>query len=223
MPADSPNIVTIAVVGGTGKEGTGLALRWALNGYRVIIGSRDAARAADHAKALNQRLGDDFLVGMGNADATEKADFVVLSVPYSAHADTLEGIKDKLGGKILIDIAVPLQPPKVRTVYVPPGTSAAQEAQKLVGDGVRVVAAFHNVSAEKMQEPDTKIDCDVLVTGDDADAKAHVIQLVEAAGLRGIDAGSLANSVAGESLTAVLLYINKKYGVKGSGIRITGL
>ncbi len=220
---DRPTIVTIAVVGGTGKEGTGLALRWALNGYRVIIGSRDAARAAEHARALNERLGNDFMTGLSNADAAEKADFVVLSVPYSAHADTLEGIKEQLAGKILIDIAVPLQPPKVRTVFIPPGTSAAQEAQQQVGSGVRVVGAFHNISSGKIAEPDTEIDCDVLVTGDDAEAKADVIKLVEATGLRGIDAGSLANSVAAESLTAVLLYINKKYGVKGSGIRITGL
>ena len=223
MPSDSSTIVTIAIVGGTGKEGTGLALRWALHGYRVIIGSRDAARAADHAKALNERLGDDFMTGKGNADATAEADFVVLSVPYSAHKDTLDAIKDKLDGKILIDLAVPLQPPKVRTVYVPPGLSAAQEAQKQVGDGVRVVGAFHNISSEKMQNPDTLVDCDVLVTGDDDGAKADVIKLVEAVGVRGIDAGSLANSVAAESLTAVLLYINKKYGVKGAGIRITGM
>jgi NADPH-dependent F420 reductase len=220
---DRPTIVTIAIVGGTGKEGTGLAMRWALNGYRVIIGSRDAARASDHARQLNERLGADYLSGMSNADAVAQADYVVFSVPYSAHADTLETIRDGLAGKILIDIAVPLQPPKVRTVYVPPGLSAAQEAQKQVGEGVRVVGAFHNVSSEKMAEPDTVVDCDVLVTGDNADAKADVIKLIEGIGLKGIDAGALANSVAVEGLTAVLLYINRKYSVKGSGIRITGL
>jgi NADPH-dependent F420 reductase len=223
MPTDSPTIVTIAIVGGTGKEGTGLALRWALHGYRVLIGSRDAVRAADHAKTLNERLGADFMSGMSNGDAVAQADFVVLSVPYAGQKDTLDSIKDQLDGKILIDIVVPNQPPKIRTAYVPPGHSAAQEAQEQLGSGVRVVAAFHNVSSDKMQEPDTKVDCDVLVTGGDESAKADVLKLVEAIGLRGFDAGPLANSVAAEALTAVLLSINKKYGVKGSGIRITGV
>lgn len=223
MTDNAPTLMTLAVVGGTGKEGTGLALRWALNGYRVIIGSRDAERAANHAKELNGRLGSDLLTGMSNEDAVGQANLVVLSVPYSAHEKTLTGLKDALQGKIMVDVTVPLQPPKVRRVHVPPGHAAALEAQALLGDNVRVVSAFQNVSSEKMQEPDMEVACDVLVTGDDADAKADVIKLVEAAGMRGIDAGPLANAVAAESLTAVLLYINKKYSVKGAGIRITGV
>jgi hypothetical protein len=220
--SDERTLITVAVLGGTGKEGSGLALRWALNGYRVIIGSRDADRAAEKAAEFNKMLGSPYLIGKGNADAAAEAQIVVLSVPYSAHQSTLEGVRDQLTGKILVDVTVPLQPPKVRTVHVPDGRAAALEAAALLGEGVRVVSAFQNVSAEKMGDPHTHVDCDVLVTGDDADAKAEVIRLVEAAGMRGIDAGPLANAVAAEALTPVLLYINKKYGVHGAGIRITG-
>lgn len=216
-------LLTIAVIGGTGKEGSGLAMRWALHGYRVIIGSRDAARAQAHAQELNARLGDELLTGEGNPDAAAHADVVVLSVPYSAHHDTLAGIAPALNGKIMVDISVPLQPPKVRTVHLPEGKAAALEARAQLGEGVRIVSAFQNVSAEKLGDPETVVDCDVLVTGDDAEAKAAVFRLVEAAGMRPIDAGPLENSVAAEVLTPVLLFINRKYGVKGAGIRITGV
>jgi 8-hydroxy-5-deazaflavin:NADPH oxidoreductase len=223
MTLDDKTIISVAVIGGTGKEGSGLAMRWALNGYRVIIGSRDAERAASHAYALNRRLGADVITGMANPDAASQANMVVLSVPYSAHYDTLEAIREHLEGKLLVDITVPLLPPKVRTVYVPEGKSAALEAQMQIGDGVRIVSAFQNVSADKLQDPNSVIECDVLVTGDDEDAKAEVAQLVAAAGMRAVDAGPLVNSVAAEALTPVLLYINKKYGIKGAGIRITGM
>jgi len=220
---DVPLLLTVAVLGGTGKEGSGLAMRWALNGYRVIIGSRDANRAMERAGELNTQLGVDYLIGKDNASAATEAHLVVLSVPYDAHAATIESVKDQLQGKILVDIAVPMQPPNIRSVYVPPGKSAALEAQAIAGAGVKVVAAFHNVSASKLKDPNTQIDCDVLVCGDDDDAKKDVMHLVEAAGMRGIDAGPLVNSVAAEALTPVLLHINKTYGVKGSGIRITGV
>lgn len=216
-------LITVAVLGGTGKEGSGLAMRWALHGYRVIIGSRDAGRAAEKAAEFNTALGGDYLTGKGNPEAAAEAQIVVLSVPYSAHKDTLEAVRDQLAGKILVDVTVPLQPPKVRTVHVPEGKSAAQEAAALLGEGVRLVSAFQNVSAEKMGDPRQDVDCDVLVTGDDAEAKQAVITLVEAAGMRGVDAGPLANAVAAEALTPVLLYINKKYGAHGAGIRITGI
>ncbi len=220
---DARTLVTIAVLGGTGKEGSGLAMRWALQGYRVIIGSRDAERAAQKASEFNEKLGGNYLTGMANAAAAAEAQFVVVSVPYSAQRQTYEAVKDKLDGKIVVDVTVPMQPPKVRTVHVPEGKSAAQEAATMLGEGVRLVSAFQNVSSEKIADPAINADCDVLVTGDDADAKAEVIHLVEAAGMRGIDAGPLANAAAAESLTPVLLYINKKYGVHGAGIRITGL
>jgi NADPH-dependent F420 reductase len=222
MTSDERTLLTVAVIGGTGKEGSGLAMRWALNGYRVIIGSRDAERAQAHAAELNARIGADVLVGMGNPDAAAEANVVVLTVPYSAHVGTLESIKAQLDGKILVDITVPLQPPKVRTVHLPPGGSAAQEAKTIVGENVRIVSAFQNVTHEKLQDLERSIDCDVLMSGDDVEAKDEVGKLVEAAGMRPIDAGPLANAVVAEALTSALLYINKKYGVKGAGIRITG-
>lgn len=216
-----PLLQSIAVLGGTGKEGSALAMRWALGGYRVIIGSRSAEKAQTSAAEMNQQLGADYLTGMDNAAATQAADIVVLSVPYSAHAATLEGVKDYLEGKILVDITVPIVPP-VTTVTVPAETAAALEAQTIVGPDVRVVSAFQNVSYVKLKDPAGEVDCDVLVTGDDADAKAEVIKLIESAGMRGIDAGPLANAIVAEALTPVLLYINKQYKVKGAGIRITG-
>jgi 8-hydroxy-5-deazaflavin:NADPH oxidoreductase len=220
---NGPIMMSIAVLGGTGKEGSGLAVRWALNGYKVIIGSRDAQRAAERATELNAEMRGDYLAGMVNSEAARTADIVVLTVPYSAHRATLEGVKEHLEGKILVDVTVPLQPPQVRTVHVPEGKAACLEAQSYLGDGVRVVAAFQNVSAEKLKNPETNVNCDVLVCGDDDDAKQQTIKLVEAAGMRGIDAGPLANAVAAEALTPVLLYINKAYKVKGAGVRITNL
>lgn len=220
---DLPLLLTVAVLGGTGKEGSGLAMRWALNGYRVIIGSRDAQRASNRAGEMNTQLGVDYLIGRENAAAAAQADLIVAAVPYDAHLTTLEGVKDQLQGKVLVDLAVPLRPPNVRQVYVPPGKSAALEARELLGDNVRVVAAFHNVSAAKLKDPNGEIDCDVLICGDDAEAKKDVMHLVEAAGMRGVDAGPLVNAVAVEALTPVLLHINKTYGVKGAGIRITGI
>ncbi len=223
MAQDRGTVIIVAVLGGTGKEGSGLAMRWALNGYQVIIGSRDAERAASRAAEMNAILGGDYLTGLENAAAAAAADVVVLSVPYSAHRATIESVKQHLNGKVLVDLTVPLDPPKVRVVHLPEGKAAALEAQSYVGDGVRVVAAFQNVSAEKLAQPNASVDCDVLVCGDDEAAKADVIRLAEAAGMRGVDAGPLANAVAVEALTPVLLHINKKYGVKGAGIRITGL
>jgi len=223
MTSDERTLLTVAVIGGTGKEGTGLAMRWALNGYRVIIGSRDAERAQNHAAELNARLGADVLKGMANSDAAAEANVIVLTVPFSAHQGTLESIKSQLDGKILLDTTVPLQPPRVRTVQLPAGGSAALEARTIVGDTVRIVSAFQNVTHEKLQDLEATIDCDVLMSGDDAEAKNEVAQLIAAAGMRAVDAGPLANSVAAEALTSVLLYINKKHGVKGAGIRITGI
>lgn len=216
-------IKTIGIIGGTGKEGSALAKRWALNGYRVLIGSRDATRATDRAAELNAELGGEYLIGMVNADAAKEAEIVVLSVPYSAHRASLEEIKPHMTGKLLVDVTVPIKPPTVDHVYVPEGKAATLEAQAFLGDGVHVVAAFQNVSFVKLKNPATEVDCDVLICGDSADAKEEVKQLVHAAGMRGIDAGPLVNAVAVEALTPVILYINKTNGIKTAGIRITGL
>jgi NADPH-dependent F420 reductase len=214
----------IAVIGGTGREGPGLALRWAKSGrYQIIIGSRQTDKAQRVAAELNQRLERDLIRGMANPDAAGAADLVVLTVPYSAHAPTLESIRDQLAGKILVDVSVPLRPPEVNRVHLPPGGSAAVEAQALLGDAVRVVAAFQNVGSAHLKDPDQPIDCDVLVCGDDAAAKAEAIAMARAAGTRGLDAGPLQNAVVVEGLTAVLIGINQRYKVRGAGIRISGL
>ena len=219
---DGHDTMSIAILGGTGKEGTGLALRWALANYDVIIGSRDAERAHTHAQELKSEHNLSRISGMENSDAASAADIVVISVPYSAHHSTLQGVAQQLSGKILVDVTVPLQPPAIRTITLPEGKSAALEAQEFLGDDVRVVSAFQNVGWAKLQKPDADVECDVLVTGDDSEAKAKVIELAEAAGMRGIDAGPLVNSIAAESLTPILMYINKTYQVKGAGIRVTG-
>lgn len=213
----------IAVIGGTGQEGSGLALRWAAAGLDVIIGSRQAARAEQAAAQINDRLGRPAARGMENAAAAAAAQVVVLTVPYSAHADTLTAIRDAVQGKVLVDVTVPLRPPKVSRVWIPPGRSATEEAQALLGPGARVVCAFQNISAEHLSDLDHTIDSDVLICGDDAAAKAMALKLAARAGMRGIDAGPLQNAVVVEGLTAVLIGINLRYKVKGAGVRITGL
>ncbi len=215
-------LLTIAVIGGTGKEGKGLAYRWAQAGYHIIIGSRTADRAKAAAEELNQLLGADIVQGMDNGAAAQAADMLVLTVPYSAHASTLEMLKDAAQGKILVDVTVPLVPPKVTKVQMPKAGSAAQEAQSILGENVHVVSAFQNISHEHLMS-DEPIDCDVLVTGKGKAARLEVLKLVEAAGMRGVDAGVLENSVVAEGLTSLLIYINKQHGVKSSGIRITGI
>lgn len=223
MPNDQSTVVTIAVLGGTGKEGSGLAMRWAKAGYRVIIGSRDEARAQQKADEFNTQMGVSLLQGMENRAAAEAAGIVVLTVPYDSHKTTLEHVKEALKGKILIDVTVPLQPPKIRTVHLPEGKAASLESQALLGPETRVVTAYQHVSAVHLQDGEHAPDCDVLICGDDEAAKDEVIHLTEALGMRGIDAGSLANAVAVEAMTPVLLYINKKYKIKASGIVITGI
>jgi NADPH-dependent F420 reductase len=224
LAREPSKLMTVAVLGGTGKEGSGLVLRWAQGGYRVLIGSREASKAEAKAQELNAVLGEVLIRGLSNEEAAAQADLVVLCVPYAAHEPILESVKDVVQGKILVDVTVPLQPPHVRTVYIPEGNAAVLEAQALLGEGVRVVAAFQNVSAVHLKELDHKIDTDVLVCGDDENAKNEIYRLIESIdGMRPVDAGPLANAVAVEALTPVLLYINKRYKVSGAGIRITGL
>ena len=219
---DSHLLLSIAVVGGTGKEGKGLAYRWARAGYHVRIGSRSAEKAVAAANEIKEMLGEGVSVeGMSNAEAAQDANIVVLTVPYSAHRETLESVKDKLKGKILVDVTVPLVPPKVGTVQMPAAGSAAQEAKEIVGADVEVCAAFQNISYEHLLN-DSDAACDVLVTGTSKEARAETLKLVEAAGLQGWDAGPIENSVVVEGLTSVLIGINKKYGSTHAGIRITG-
>jgi 8-hydroxy-5-deazaflavin:NADPH oxidoreductase len=217
-------IRTIAILGGTGKEGKGIAYRWAKAGYRVLIGSRKQEKAEAAAKDLKLLLGDApaDIAGLANLDAASQADIVAITVPYAAHRPTLESLKDVLQGKILIDVTVPLVPPKVTKVQMPPAGSACQEAQEILGEGVKVVAAFQSVSYENLLE-EGDASCDILVTGSGRASREVVLKLVADAGLVGWDAGPIENSVVVEGFTSILIGINKKYGVTSSGIRITGV
>jgi 8-hydroxy-5-deazaflavin:NADPH oxidoreductase len=215
-------MLTIAVLGGTGKEGKGLAYRWAKAGYKVLIGSRTSEKAVTTASEILEMLdGQGSVVGTSNAEAAAQANIAVLTVPYAAHRETLESVKDLLGGKLFIDVTVPLVPPKVSKVQMPPAGSAAQEAKEILGENVEVVAAFQNISHEHLLD-DGNVECDVLVTGSSKNAREEALKLVEAAGLVGWDAGPIENSVVVEGLTSVLININKQYGSTHSGIRITG-
>jgi NADPH-dependent F420 reductase len=222
----SEEIKTIAILGGTGDLGTGLARRWVEAGYTVIIGSRTEEKAqtamADLTAVMNERgVANIAVQAMENLAAATIADLVVITVPFSHQASTLELVKDVLQGKILIDVTVPLVPPKVAKVQMPEEGSAGQIAQTLLGKEVSVVSAFQNVAAHHLQEG-KGLDCDVLVTGNNIEAREVVIGLVEAAGMRGFHAGPIANAAAAEALTSVLIAINRRYKCH-AGIQITGL
>jgi NADPH-dependent F420 reductase len=211
----------IAIVGGTGKEGRGLAVRWSRAGHEVAVGSRDAGRAQEKAAELTA-LGLGHVTGGSNVEVATAAEVVLLSIPYAAHTETLKELRDALQGKIVIDITVPLVPPKVSQVTLPAGQSAALEAQEILGPGAKVVAGLHQISSAHLSDPDHALESDALVCGDDAAARETVIGLVNQLGLRALDAGVLRNSIALESLTPVLLHMNKKY--KGNaGLKIVGL
>jgi NADPH-dependent F420 reductase len=213
----------IAVIGGTGKEGKGLAYRWAKAGYPVLIGSRSAEKAAQTASELLGMLnGKGSVSGLSNPEAAAQANIAVLTVPYEAHAATLQTIKDGMSGKILVDVAVPLVAGKRNKVQMPPAGSAAQEAKAILGESVEVAAAFHTIPHETLLT-DEPVDCEVLVTGSGKATRAEVLKLVAAAGLVGWDAGPIENSVVAEGMTSVLININRQYGSTHAGIRITGV
>ncbi|HLF73370.1 MAG TPA: NADPH-dependent F420 reductase [Anaerolineales bacterium] len=216
-------MLTIAVLGGTGKEGKGLAYRWAQAGYRVLIGSRSEEKAVSAASEIMQLLeGSSSVVGVTNLEAAQRSDIIVLTVPYAAHRATLESVRDALKGKLLIDVTAPLVPPRLTKVQMPPAGSAAQEAKEIVGEDVQVVAAFQNISHELLLGEEA-VECDVLVTGTSKDARHEALKLVEAAGLTGWDAGPIENSVVVEGLASVLININKQYGSTHAGIKIIGV
>lgn len=212
---------TLAIIGGTGALGAGLARRWARAGYPIVIGSRLKQRAAAAAGEIQPKAGGPAPKGADNAQAAALGDIVVITVPFSGHDAVLEEIQGSVTGKIVVDATVPLVPPRVGTVQLPTAGSAAAVTEKLLGRQADVVSAFHNVAAEKLKTPDP-VDCDVLVCGNKKAARQAVIVLVEALGLRGLHAGPIANSAAAEALTSVLITINKFYKVPGAGIRITG-
>lgn len=212
---------TIAILGGTGALGSGLARRWAQAGYRLIIGSRQQQRAEAAAKSLCDAINTKEVRGMANAAAAEAADIVVMTVPFAHHADTIRSVRDAVQGKLFVDTTVPLVPPKPGTVQLPPGGSAAAAAQELLGGEVMVVSAFQNIGARHLAE-NGGIDHEVLVTGNKRAARETVIELVQAAGLTGWHAGPIANAAAAEALTSILISINRHHQIDGAGIKITG-
>jgi hypothetical protein len=213
-PASKP---TLAIIGGTGDLGSGLAGAWSAAGYPIVLGSRSTQRAVAAAAALGGTAR-----GESNRAAAAAADVVVLAIPFANHADVLADIKEVVRGKIVINTTVPLVPPSVFTVRLPPQGSAALISQEILGPDVRVVAAFHNVGAAKLA-PHKKADCDVLVFGDDKEARQRVIELATVVAERALDCGALANSIAAEALTSVLIWIGRSYKVRAPGVRITGL
>lgn len=219
--ADVKPLPVLAILGGTGKEGPGLALRWAHAGYKVLIGSRQAEKAAATAQELNAKLGISSIEGLENAAAARLADICVLTVVQAAHQGALTGMKAALQGKILVDATARVD---FREVHPPEPPAAALVAQQILGPGARVVAAFQNVPAHTLKKNlDQEIQTDVLVCSDDLEAAQQVIELAAAGGMRAYYAGGLENAIVVEGITALLISINKHYGSKTASIAVTGL
>jgi NADPH-dependent F420 reductase len=216
-------MTVLAIIGGTGKQGTALAARFAKAGTPVILGSRDAQRGADAARALNARLGLDSVQGTSNRQAAAQGDVVLLSVPYDGMPPILQDLLEAVRDKIVVNLASALDPEKKTRARVPVAGSITAEIQQFFGPQARVVAAFQHISPEKLESEDVRIDSDVLVCGGDRDAREQVIALIRQAGMDAFDGGVLANAVAIETFTAVLIAINVKYKIKGAGIRLTGV
>ncbi len=212
----------IAVLGGTGALGFGLVHRLARAGFKVAIGSRDPARAGEKVAEARAAAPGAEVFAATYAEVVRWADVAALSVPFASHDEILEKIADVLPGRILIDVTAPVKPPKVFVVQLPGGRSVAEATQERLGPQVRVVSAFQNVAATKLVE-EGDADCDVLVTGDDVETRKAVMSLVAAIGLKPINAGPIANALAAEALTAVLIGINRWHKADHAGIRITGL
>lgn len=211
----------IVIIGGTGDLGSGLARCWAAKGHAVVLGSRSADKARAAALQLAAEVAGE-VTGAGNLEAAGAGDVVVVAVPFASHDAVLQEIKPAVAGKIVIDAVVPLVPPKVSVAQMPSEGSAAQIAQRILDGDARVVSAFHNIGASKLRQGEP-LSCDTLVFGDDQEAKTIVMALADDLGSRGIDGGVLANSMAAEAMTSVLIGINRRYKIQGAGIRVTGL
>ncbi len=212
---------TIAILGGTGDLGTGLAIRWSKAGYKIVIGSRTMEKAQAAVEALKKISPQTPAEAMENSAAAAAGDIVVLTVPAEHQLSTLGSVKEHLQGKILIDVTVPLVPPKVGTVQLPPEGSAGKRAQLFLGENVSVVTAFQNIAAHLLQE-DVQIECDVLVAGNKKAARERVVELITEAGMRGWHAGPIENSAAAEALTSILIQINRSGILSHAGIKIVG-
>jgi len=213
----------IAIIGGTGKEGKGLAYRWLQAGHHIIIGSRNVEKAQTAVEELRFILPKvSYLEGMDNQKAVEACEIAVLTVPFTAHQSILSELKEVLAGKLLIDVAVPINPPKVTRVWMPHEGSAALQALSILGENAKVASAFQNISYERLMSSE-EIECDVLVCGNGKELRQIVIKLVKDAGMQAWDAGPLENSMVVEGLTSILIGLNIQHKVPSSGIRITGI
>ena len=215
------DISSIAVIGGTGGMGSALAWCWGRAGYKIFIGSRNTEKAELAAEKLNTTLGLNIASGLSNQEAASVVEIIVLTVPFANHEAIVDEIAEAAQGKIVVDTTVPLVPLKVSRVHLPEGGSVAKKTQERLGKNVRVVSAFQTIAAAELAK-DKKLEDEVLVCGNNVEARTCVISLVEAAGLKGWHAGPIDNSVVSESLIPVLIFLNKRYQMEGSGIRIVG-
>jgi NADPH-dependent F420 reductase len=222
MPEEAKTALpTVAILGGTGKEGPGLAIRWAYAGYPVLIGSRQEDKAQAVAAGLNAALGFDAVRGLENGEAARRADICVLTIVQAAHQAALESLRGDLAGKIVVDATARVD---FRNPLPPAPPSAGRIAQDILGPAARVVAAFQNVPAHALKkDPQQPLDAHVLVCADDQEAAAQVIELAQGAGLQAYYAGGLDNAIVVEGLTSILISLNKHYGVKTASISISGL
>lgn len=221
-------IGTVAIVGGTGAEGFGLALRWAKAGIRLIIGSREAEKGRAAAERIRQAVASAKVDGVINQEAAARADILILTVPLLAQIPTIKAIRESLRpGTVFVDVTVPVGAAlgdRVARLVTPWSGSAAQQAAAYMPSGIPVVSAFHALSALALSDLEHPVDCDVLICGDDRDAKSLVSQLVEKIeGARAIDAGPLENARFAEHIAALLIALNIRHKVKQSGVRFTGL
>jgi hypothetical protein len=215
------SLPTIAILGGTGKEGPGLAMRWVSQGFPIIIGSRKAEKALRIADELNNKLGIDSILGMENGLAARSADICVLTVVHTAHQSAIEGLKEDLRGKILVDATARVD---FREPTPPAPPSAARLAKNILGDQVRVVAAFQNVPAASLRKNlDQPLEDDLLICSDDLGAVEEVSRLAESIGMKAYYAGGLDNAIVVEGLTSLLISMNKHYGSRSASIQVTGL
>jgi 8-hydroxy-5-deazaflavin:NADPH oxidoreductase len=211
--------MSVAIVGGTGNLGNALALRLGAPGVKIIIGSRDAEKAKNAVETLKPKLRAGEIAGTTNKDAVKEANFVVIAVPYEGHAQMVSDLKGQLSGKIVIDTVVPL---KKITPFAPTAGSALQEAQQILGDEAPVIGALHNISAVDLGDVDSPLG-DVLVCGDNAEAKQKVMEIIERIGATAYDGGSSAHAYVIEGLTGVIIHLNRKYKSKHGSIKITGI
>jgi hypothetical protein len=214
--------MNIAILGGTGKEGAGLGVRWALAGHSIIIGSRDAERAKTRAVELRERAQKIQIIGDSNPEAARLGDVVVVALPALGLQNTLPDVRQECRGKVVVSTVVPLTFGGPRLFTPPAAGSSAEEVQALLPEA-HVVAAFHHIAAHELAETDHPIECDLLLCGTDAAAKQTVTDLARSLGLRALDVGPLSNAGPLEGITAVLATINRHYKLKNSGIKITGL